>query len=136
MVSGRKNSDQAYFDYHHVLSVDRNEQNGLAESFCASFQARVQDLYRMFISLKDRKRFVHGGQTVTVCGMFIREWANEGEDAIKSEEISETVIDEYDWEDSVSENGRSSPLDEQLFQRVDSRPNLQSRRSNSALRNV
>jgi len=61
----------------------------------------------------------------------------EDEDAIESddeEEVSESAIedddDSSDWEDSVTESGRSSPLDDkQLFQRVDSRPNLTSRRS-------
>jgi hypothetical protein len=68
----------------------------------------------------------------------IREGLNEDEDAIESEdeeeEVSESTIkdddDLSDWEDSVSESGRSSPLDNKpLFQRADSRPNLTSRRS-------
>lgn len=58
------------------------------------------------------------------------------EDAIEStddEEISESAIedeeDSSDWEDSITESGRSSVDDKQLFQRVDSRANLVSRRS-------
>ena len=56
------------------------------------------------------------------------------EDAIETDdEVSESAIDDdedSDWEDSVTESGRSS-VDErpELFQRVDSRPNLVSRRS-------
>ncbi|KAL3479933.1 hypothetical protein BJX99DRAFT_221510 [Aspergillus californicus] len=57
------------------------------------------------------------------------------EDAIETDDdISESAIEDdedSDWEDSVTESGRSS-VDERenaMFQRVDSRPNLVSRRS-------
>lgn len=56
------------------------------------------------------------------------------EDAIETDdEVSESAIEDdedSDWEDSVTESGKSS-IDErpELFQRVDSRPNLVSRRS-------
>lgn len=58
----------------------------------------------------------------------------DDEDAIETEdEISESAIeddeDSSDWEDSVTESGRSSVDDKELFQRVNSRPNLVSRRS-------
>jgi hypothetical protein len=69
----------------------------------------------------------------------IKEGTHEDDDAIESdddeeeEEVSESAIedddDESDWEDSVTESGRSSVDEKQLFQRVDSRPNLTSRRS-------
>lgn len=49
------------------------------------------------------------------------------------EEISESAIEEdddsSDWEDSITESGRSSVEEKPLFQRVDSRPNLVSRPS-------
>ncbi|KAK2784172.1 hypothetical protein FQN53_008781 [Emmonsiellopsis sp. PD_33] len=60
---------------------------------------------------------------------------SDDEDAIETddEEISESAIedddDSSDWEDSVTESGRSSVDEKELFQRVDSRPNLVSRRS-------
>lgn len=48
------------------------------------------------------------------------------------DEIDESAIDDdddsSDWEDSIDESGNASP-DEDLFKRVDSRPNLTSRRS-------
>ncbi|CAG8877493.1 unnamed protein product [Penicillium nalgiovense] len=56
------------------------------------------------------------------------------EDAIETDdEVSESAIEDdedSDWEDSITEGGESS-VDEQggMFQRVDSRPNLVSRRS-------
>jgi hypothetical protein len=56
------------------------------------------------------------------------------EDAIETDdEVSESAIEDdedSDWEDSVTEGGESS-VDErgEMFQRVDSRPNLVSRRS-------
>lgn len=59
---------------------------------------------------------------------------DEDEDAIETDDedaISESAIedeDESEWEDSV-ESGHCSPDDKELFQRVDSRPNLVSRRS-------
>ena len=46
--------------------------------------------------------------------------------------ISESAIEDEDdeeWEDSATDSGGSSPSDKQLFQRVDSKPNLVSRRS-------
>ncbi|KAL1960314.1 hypothetical protein VTO42DRAFT_8274 [Malbranchea cinnamomea] len=59
--------------------------------------------------------------------------ASEDDAAIETdyEEISESAIedDDSEWEDSVTESGRSSVDDKPLFQRVDSRPNLVSRRS-------
>lgn len=54
------------------------------------------------------------------------------EDAIETEdEVSESAIEEEesDWEDSASESGRSSVEEKEMFQRVDSRPNLVSRPS-------
>ncbi|ODH29201.1 hypothetical protein ACO22_03789 [Paracoccidioides brasiliensis] len=61
---------------------------------------------------------------------------SDDEDAIETddddEEISESAIEDDDsseWEDSVTESGRSSVDEKELFQRVDSRPNLVSRRS-------
>lgn len=61
---------------------------------------------------------------------------SEDEEVFESDEddedVSESAIeeeDDSDWEDSSSESGQSSPNDKQLFQRVDSRPNLTSRRS-------
>ena len=64
---------------------------------------------------------------------------SEDEDVFESddeeeeeEDVSESAIedeDDSDWEDSASESGAMSPSDKNLFQRVDSRPNLTSRRS-------
>lgn len=55
------------------------------------------------------------------------------EDAIETDDdISESAIDDdedSDWEDSVTESGRSTPDESRMFRRVDSRPNLVSRRS-------
>ncbi|KAL4908981.1 hypothetical protein BDW74DRAFT_145711 [Aspergillus multicolor] len=55
------------------------------------------------------------------------------EDAIETDDdISESAIEDdedSDWEDSVTESGRSSVDERDMFQRVDSRPNLVSRRS-------
>ncbi|KAL5339433.1 hypothetical protein BJX70DRAFT_152411 [Aspergillus crustosus] len=61
-----------------------------------------------------------------------RRRAND-EDAIETDDdISESAIEDdedSDWEDSVTESGRSSVEERDMFQRVDSRPNLVSRRS-------
>ncbi|KZF22510.1 DUF1752-domain-containing protein [Xylona heveae TC161] len=66
----------------------------------------------------------------------ILERAAEDEDVFESddeEDVSESAIedddDSSDWEDSVTESARSSMDDKQMFQRVDSRPHLTSRRS-------
>ncbi|PYH98806.1 DUF1752-domain-containing protein [Aspergillus ellipticus CBS 707.79] len=62
----------------------------------------------------------------------IRERPMDNEDAVESEdEVSESAIEDSDsdWEDSITESGRSSVEERELFQRVDSRPNLVSRRS-------
>lgn len=51
----------------------------------------------------------------------------------EEDEIDESAIDDdddsSDWEDSIEDSGKSSIDDKNLFQRVDSRPNLTSRRS-------
>ncbi|RDW81166.1 uncharacterized protein DSM5745_04723 [Aspergillus mulundensis] len=58
---------------------------------------------------------------------------NNDEDAIETDDdISESAIEDdedSDWEDSITESGRSSVDERDMFQRVDSRPNLVSRRS-------
>ncbi|RAK97767.1 uncharacterized protein BO80DRAFT_185972 [Aspergillus ibericus CBS 121593] len=62
----------------------------------------------------------------------IREGMIDNEDAVETEdEVSESAIEDSDsdWEDSITESGRSSVEEKELFQRVDSRPNLVSRRS-------
>ncbi|KAL4804506.1 hypothetical protein BDV18DRAFT_32058 [Aspergillus unguis] len=59
--------------------------------------------------------------------------SDNDEDAIETDDdISESAIEDdedSDWEDSVTESGRSSVGEGDMFQRVDSRPNLVSRRS-------
>ncbi|CAK3895073.1 Hypothetical predicted protein [Lecanosticta acicola] len=51
----------------------------------------------------------------------------------EDEDVSESAIedddDSSDWEDSDDQSGPSSVVDRELFQRVDSKPNLTSRRS-------
>ncbi|KAI9709664.1 MAG: hypothetical protein M1812_007642 [Candelaria pacifica] len=69
----------------------------------------------------------------------INEGAHEDEEVFESDdeddedEVSESAIDDdddsSDWEDSVTESGRSSIQEKSIFQRVDSKPNLTSRRS-------
>ena len=67
----------------------------------------------------------------------IEEAETEDEDAIESGddddgEASESAIEEEDdaaWEDSESESGQASPVDKNMFQRVESQANLTSRRS-------
>ncbi|BDD62858.1 hypothetical protein MPDQ_004760 [Monascus purpureus] len=72
-------------------------------------------------------------KTASFRDQVIKERAGEDEDAIVTDDdISESAIEDdedSDWEDSVTESGRSSVEDRDLFQRVDSRPNLVSRRS-------
>ena len=53
---------------------------------------------------------------------------DEDDDAV-SESAIEDDDDSSDWEDSDDQSGPSSMVDKELFQRVDSRPNLTSRRS-------
>ena len=55
---------------------------------------------------------------------------DDSESAIKEDEEEETEADDgSDWEDSVSETAEPPTNEKPLFQRVDSRPNLVSRRS-------
>jgi hypothetical protein len=58
---------------------------------------------------------------------------DDGADTDDDEEVvSESAIDDddsSDWEDSVTESGRESVDEKEMFQRVDSRPTLTSRRS-------
>lgn len=86
------------------------------------------------------KKPVHGKKQTSfkdeVESRIISQRQSEDEDVFESDEddedVSESAIeeeDDSDWEDSSSESGQSSPNDKQLFQRVDSKPNLTSRRS-------
>ncbi|KAB8235130.1 hypothetical protein ETB97_002645 [Aspergillus alliaceus] len=63
----------------------------------------------------------------------VKERPVNDEDAIETEddEVDESAIEDEDsdWEDSITESGRSSPEEREMFQRVDSKPNLVSRRS-------
>ena len=55
--------------------------------------------------------------------------SNDDDDEDVSESAIEDEEDSSDWEDSVTDSGPASPSHQQLFQRVDSKPNLVSRRS-------
>jgi hypothetical protein len=59
--------------------------------------------------------------------------SDEEEDGEEEEEVSESAIDddedEDEWEDDGEESGPSSVEERQMFQRVESKPNLVSRRS-------
>ncbi|KAI9796370.1 MAG: hypothetical protein M1833_006375 [Piccolia ochrophora] len=59
----------------------------------------------------------------------INEGLHEDEDVFTEDESAIEEDDSSDWEDSVTESGRSSVEEKPLFQRVDSKANLTSRRS-------
>ncbi|KAI9805957.1 MAG: hypothetical protein M1825_000571 [Sarcosagium campestre] len=59
----------------------------------------------------------------------INEGVHEDEDVFTDDESAIDDDDSSDWEDSVTESGRSSVDEKPLFQRVDSKPQLTSRRS-------
>ncbi|KAI9894493.1 MAG: hypothetical protein M1814_003251 [Vezdaea aestivalis] len=92
-------------------------------------------------SLSDGLRKPHKKQTSfldPISTRVIQERAHEDEAVIDDSEddedaISESAIDDDDsdddWEDSATDSGQSSVNDKQMFPRVDSRPNLRSRRS-------
>ncbi|GAQ42120.1 hypothetical protein AtubIFM55763_003700 [Aspergillus tubingensis] len=84
--------------------------------------ASGQDLRKKVASFRDQNEIIKP----------IRERAMDNEDAVETDdEVSESAIEDSDsdWEDSITESGRSSVEEKELFQRVDSRPNLVSRRS-------
>ena len=56
-------------------------------------------------------------------------FASDDEDSSAIEDDSEDDDDEEDWEDDGSDGAENGPNDKPLFQRVDSKPNLVSRRS-------
>ncbi|KAL4785237.1 hypothetical protein BJX76DRAFT_185704 [Aspergillus varians] len=99
---------------HHSSLSDQLEKrpgsNLNPKNKVTTFKEQVGDLK----SLKDRRE-------------------SNDEDAIETDDdISESAIEDdedSDWEDSVTESGRSSVEEKGMFQRVDSRPNLVSRRS-------
>ncbi|MCJ1362680.1 hypothetical protein MMC16_001786 [Acarospora aff. strigata] len=86
-------------------------------------------------SLSDGLKRKHTSFRDEVEARTIAEGAAEDEEVFESDDdiVSESAIDddddESDWEDSATESGRSSVEEKQLFQRVDSKPTLTSRRS-------
>jgi hypothetical protein len=108
------------------------EESSLEEHMSTTFHLQQQQQQRSSLSegLKkpQRKRtsFKDDVSTRTVY-----EGTHEDDTEEDEEVVSESAIDDdsSDWEDSVTESGRSSVDEKEMFQRVDSRPNLTSRRS-------
>jgi Protein of unknown function (DUF3295)/Fungal protein of unknown function (DUF1752) len=94
-------------------------------------RSSLTDALRRPISSKKQTSFQDNVTTRT-----IPEERAMGDDVFETDEdddIDESAIDDdddsSDWEDSVEESGKSSIDDKTFFQRVDSRPNLTTRRS-------
>ncbi|KAL9113557.1 MAG: hypothetical protein Q9227_002295 [Pyrenula ochraceoflavens] len=130
--NGRKK--QAVF----TLGSSSGEDDG------SSFEERVASLHPQRSSLSDGlNKSIQGKKQTSfrdiVESRTIQESGEDNEDAIASDDdISDSAIDDdddedeeddEDWEDSDTESGHSSVEEKPMFQRVDSRPNLVSRRS-------
>ena len=120
-LGGSSGDDESSFEDHVVI---RPKQSSLSASFKKPSENHKVPSFKDIVQSRQIKT--------------IREGYDEDEDAIESDEdedasdsaIEDSAIDdEGDWEDSVSESGKSSDQDKTLFQRVDSRANLVSRRS-------
>ncbi|KAK2761765.1 hypothetical protein FQN54_001593 [Arachnomyces sp. PD_36] len=116
-LGGSSGDDESSFEDRMVAHPHAPARSSLSDGLSKS------ELTRKVASFKDEVEL----RTIRP----IREGTDE--DAIESDDgVSESAIeeeDDSDWEDSVSESGRSSVDEKQLFQRVDSKPNLVSRPS-------
>ena len=117
MLGGSSGEDESSFE--EKMSSQQSKQSSLTAGLRKSSSDKKQT------SFKDE-----------VESRTISNRSHEDEDVFESddeEDVSESAIedeeDSSDWEDSASDSGASSVNDKQLFQRVDSRPHLPSRRS-------
>ncbi|KAH0545217.1 hypothetical protein FGG08_000671 [Glutinoglossum americanum] len=108
------------------------EESSLEEHMSTKFHLQTRSSLSEGLKRPQRKRtsFKDDVSTRTV---YEGTHEDDGPDTDDDEEVvSESAIDDddsSDWEDSVTESGRSSVNEKEMFQRVDSRPNLTSRRS-------
>lgn len=120
---GGSSGDDDESSFEDRMSMHRTHRSSLTDELGKSAMSNVSPAKKA--SFKDQMK----SNSIKP----IKERASENvEDAIETDdEISESAIEEEesDWEDSASESGRSSMEDREMFQRVDSQPNLVSRRS-------
>jgi hypothetical protein len=117
MLGGSSGEDESSFE--EKMIKQQPQQSGLSTGLKRSSPDKKQT------SFKDE-----------VESRTISNRSHEDEDVFESdddEDISESAIEEEedssDWEDSQSDSGASSVIEKHLFQRVDSKPHLPSRRS-------
>ena len=115
---GASSGEDDESSFEERLASFRPQRSSLSEGLSKPLQGKKQTSFRDVLESRT-----------------IQESGEDNEDAIASDDdISDSAIDdededEEDWEDSDTESGRSSVEEKPLFQRVDSRPNLVSRRS-------
>ncbi|KAI9781752.1 MAG: hypothetical protein M1839_005745 [Geoglossum umbratile] len=117
-----------------MLGASSGEEESSLEEHMSNTFAHLQQRSSLSEGLKrpQRKRasFKDDVSTRTV---YEGTHEDDGADSDEDEEVvSESAIDDddsSDWEDSVTESGQSSVDEKEMFQRVDSRPTLTSRRS-------
>lgn len=115
-LGGSSGEDESSFEDR--ITQPRPQRSSLTEGLGKPLETKKQTSFREIVESKT-----------------IYEHVRENEDAIETDdEVSDGAIDDEDddeeeWEDSDMESGRSSVEEKPMFQRVDSRPNLVSRRS-------
>ncbi|KAL9621783.1 MAG: hypothetical protein Q9160_003755 [Pyrenula sp. 1 TL-2023] len=95
------------------MKLPRPQRSSLTEGLGKSLESKKQTSFKDIVQSRT-----------------IYEHEHENEDAIETDDDESDVDDDDgEWEDSDMESGRSTPEEKPMFQRVDSKPNLVSRRS-------
>ncbi|KAL8736680.1 MAG: hypothetical protein Q9166_000046 [cf. Caloplaca sp. 2 TL-2023] len=123
LLGGSSGEDDSSFD-DQMLSQPKH--SSLTAGLKRSLNAKKQTSFKDEVESRTINNRSHEDEDVFESD----DEEEEFESAIKEDEEQETEEDDgSDWEDSVSETAEPPTNEKQLFQRVDSRPNLVSRRS-------
>ena len=118
MLGGSSGEDDSSFE--DKMSTQQSHKSSLTSSLKRSSPDKKQTSFQDEVESRTITNRSHEDEDVF-------------EDSDDDEDVSGSAIedeeDSSDWEDSASESGASSMNEKQLFQRVDSRPHLPSRRS-------
>ncbi len=119
MLGGSSGEDESSLEEHMSF---RPHRSSLSDGLKQPLTRRKQTSFKDEVVTRTINEGAHEDEEVF-----------ESDDEDEDEDVSESAIDDDDdsseWEDSVTESGRSSVEEKPIFQRVDSKPNLTSRRS-------
>jgi hypothetical protein len=123
-LGGSSGDDESSFEDRVSFKPKRSS---LSESLGRQISHQKKPSFRDIVEAHQQEKIKEGSHESTDEDEAIASSDEDDDDDAIESAIDEE--DEGDWEDSNSDDGKSAVVDKTLFKRVDSRPNLVSRRS-------